>query len=99
MSWDSHVAEDRRIAFLRFLDAAPGYAANESLMQAALARIGHDVARDVIRSDAAWLAEQGLVRTETVQGVLVITITGRGQDVARGRAIVPGVKRPRPADL
>jgi hypothetical protein len=98
VSWDQHVAEDRRLALLRFLDAAPGYAANDSLLHAALERIGHTIARDVIRTDAAWLAEQGLVRTETVHGVLVVTITGRGQDVARGRAVVPGVKRPRAGD-
>jgi hypothetical protein len=92
------LAEDRRLALLRFLDAAPGYSANESLLHAALERIGHAVARDVVRSDAAWLAEQGLVRTEAVGGITVVEITGRGQDVAAGRAVVPGVKRPRAGD-
>lgn len=98
MSWDKHLSEDRRLVMLRFLAAAPGYSGNESLLQAALERIGHSVGRDVIRTEAAWLAEQGLLRTETVHGVLVLTITGRGQDVAAGRSVVPGVKRPRAGD-
>jgi Fe2+ or Zn2+ uptake regulation protein len=99
MSWDSHLAEDRRLAVLRFLDAAPAYAANESLLHEAMERVGHVVGRDTIRTDLSWLAEQGLLKLRTIADTLsVATITGRGQDVARGRAVVPGVKRPRAGD-
>ncbi|MCA3519733.1 MAG: ArsR family transcriptional regulator [Rhodobacter sp.] len=99
MSWDQHLAEDRRLAILRVLDAAPGYAANESLLHAAIERVGHIVGRDLLRSDLAWLAEVGLLRLSVIAGTLsVATITGRGQDVAQGRAVVPGVKRPRAGD-
>ncbi|EFF6969457.1 ArsR family transcriptional regulator, partial [Escherichia coli] len=44
----------------------------------------------------AWLAEQGLVRKRMlVNGYFIAELTGRGQDVAEGRASVPGVKKPR----
>lgn len=89
-------AENRRCAFLRFLADDPDYAMNTSLLQSALAAIGHGVSRDQIDTDAAWLEEQGLVAREDLDGIVVVKITRRGADVAAGRAVVPGVKRPGP---
>ena len=89
-------AENRRCAFLRFLAEEPDYAMNTSLIQDALAAVGHGVSRDVVHTDAAWLAETGLVSLEDLGGIVVVTLTGRGADVALGRAVVPGVKRPGP---
>lgn len=89
-------AESRRCAFLRFLADAPGCELNTSVMQDALDAYGHSVSRDQIDTDAAWLAEQGLVTVEDMRRVMVVRLTGRGHDVATGRATVPGVKRPRP---
>ena len=68
-------------------------------MQDLLASLGHGVSRAVIETDFAWLAEQGLVEVEQLGPLAVATMTGRGIDVAEGRATVPGVKRPRPRDL
>lgn len=91
------VAENRRLAVLRFLAEEQDYSTNDSVMQSALEQIGHGVARDVVRSDFAWLAEQGLVRVEVVMDKIhVATITARGIDVAHGRSTVPGVSRPGP---
>ncbi len=90
------VEEDRRLVILRTLEEDPGYSMNESVIQSVLASFGHNVSRDRVRQDLAWLAEQGLVRLETVVSVQVATLTGRGADVATGRARVPGVKRPSP---
>lgn len=91
------VTEDRRLAILRLLEGQVSYTANESVIDAALERLGHRVPRDVVRSDLAWLAEQGLVSTEMVAGtVMVATATERGADVAKGHARHPGVKRPSP---
>ncbi len=95
MSLAAILAEDRRLAILRLLDGEGG-AVNESVMQTALDALGHPVSRDVVRGEFAWLAEQGLVEVETVADhVQVARLTGRGEDVAGGRARVPGVKRPR----
>lgn len=92
------VAEDRRLGILRFLAEDADYSLNDSVLQTALDHIGHGVSRDVLRTDLAWLAEQGLVTVEAVMGgkVAVATLTARGADVAGGRAVVPGVKRPTP---
>ncbi|EDQ2494188.1 ArsR family transcriptional regulator, partial [Salmonella enterica subsp. enterica] len=49
---------------------------------------------DQVKTELRWLEEQSLVRTETLESVLVVWLTERGADVAAGRTIVPGVKRP-----
>ncbi|EII4332941.1 ArsR family transcriptional regulator [Salmonella enterica] len=88
------LTEDRRLVILRsLLDC--NNEANESILQDCLDAYGHNVSRDVVRSQIDWLAEQNLVTVENLSGFYVVTITGRGQDVAEGRAKVSGVKRPR----
>lgn len=89
-------AESRRCAFLRFLAADADYAMNTSLLQSALESVGHGVSRDCVNADAAWLEEQGLALREDLGGIIVVKITQRGLDVAEGRSVVPGVKRPGP---
>ena len=87
---------DRRIVILRCLSEDPGYDLNESVLQSMLEAIGHNVSRDRIRTDFQWLEEQGLVRLREVVNVQVASLTPRGADVATGKVVVPGVKRPRP---
>lgn len=88
--------EDRRLAILRFLSEDKGYALNTAMLQEALKAIGHNVSRDEVETQAAWLAEQGLVEVEKVGPVTVARLTERGLDCASGAACVPGVKRPGP---
>ena len=88
------MAEDRRLSILLLLDDA--IAANEALLQTALSNFGHTPSADQVAGDIAWLAEQGLVTTSGLAGLVVAKITQRGSDVANGRAVVPGVQRPRP---
>jgi len=90
------VDADRRLVILRALEEDPGYDLNEYVLQSVLEALGHTVSRDRLRADLAWLEEQGLVTVDEVAGVKVAKLTGRGSDVAAGRAVVPGVKRPRP---
>lgn len=89
-------AEDRRLVILRFLAEEPDYRLNTSLLQSLLDAIGHAESRDVINADAAWLRDMGLVLMETLQHIVVLTLTERGKDVAQGRSVVPGIKRPSP---
>ncbi len=96
MDYLQRIAEDRRLSILLLLDASPGGAANEALLQSALPEFGHDPSADQVRTDLAWLAEQRLLGQRDMQGLMVATITVRGIDAAHGRATVPGVKRPRP---
>lgn len=88
--------EDRRLVILRFLAEDKGYSLNTSVLQDALCAMGHNVSRDEVETLAAWLDEQGLVELEKVGRVTVLKLTSRGADVAAGRAVVPGVKRPMP---
>ena len=92
------ITKNRRLAILRFLAEDADYSHNTSVLQSALAQIGHGVSRDVVEADAAWLDEQELATIDRVEGlpVTVLHITGRGLDVARGFAVHPGVDRPLP---
>lgn len=95
-SFAQTLAEDRRLCLLKLLEQAPGYEANGYLLQAALPQFGHESSLDAVKGDLAWLAEQQLVSVKELGGVTIATLTQRGADVADGRAVVPGVKKPRP---
>lgn len=94
MSFADFLREDQRLVMLRFLSEMPSYSSNSSVIYQALTRYGHAPSRDQIKSELRWLEEQGLVTVEDIETVLVARLTERGSDVAAGRAIVPGVKRP-----
>ncbi|MGE4504051.1 MAG: ArsR family transcriptional regulator [Desulfovibrionaceae bacterium] len=98
MSFADLITEDRRLVILRLLKDASGYALNTIVLKAAVQSLGHKCSTDQVRSDAAWLEEQGLVGVERLEGVWVLTARRRGLDVAVGEAVVPGVKRPEPGE-
>ncbi len=95
-SFAEHLAEDRRLVILRLLEQSPGYEANESMIGAVLPDIGHVVSRDQVRTDFAWLKEQGLLMLEELAMVMIAKLTQRGVEAALGIITVPGVKRPAP---
>ncbi len=86
--------QDMRLVILRLLAEMPGYKSNSSVLTVALERYGHTASRDQVKTELAWLRDQGMVQLDDMEAVLVATLTERGSDVATGRAIVPGVKRP-----
>lgn len=88
--------EHLRISILRLLSGAPAYRANSSILHGETTRFGLAASRDQVKTEMAWLAEQGLIVTEDVGGMVVATLTERGLDVAEGRAVQPGVQRPSP---
>jgi DNA-binding transcriptional ArsR family regulator len=94
MSLRDLLEEDRRLVILRSLVDVGGEA-NESILNDCLDAYGHRVSRDQVRAQLAWLQEQGVVTIEMVGSYMVATLTGRGQDVAEGRCVVPGIKKPR----
>lgn len=99
MSYQTTITEDRRLSLLLVLQATPGYSANQFLLSQAIDGVyGHKASIDQVRGDLAWLAEQGLVTTREPgnSGVMLAELTARGADVAAGRAVVPGVKKPLP---
>ena len=88
--------EHLRLAVLQILAEDSDYAHNEMVLSSALNQLGHGVSSDQLRTELAWLAEQGLISVEDVSGIQVARLLSRGQDVARGLAQAPGVARPRP---
>lgn len=88
-------AADQRLIVLQALEEDPGYSHNEGVLRSVLGTFGHQLSRDALRTELAWLDEQGLITVSDAGGVQVASLTSRGQDVALGRARVPGVARPR----
>ncbi len=89
------VAKDIRLVMLRSM-AEDGNCLNESMLQSILELFGHNVSRDRVRTEMRWLQEQGLIQIDTVAGILVGRLTGRGADIAEGKCRIDGVKCPRP---
>lgn len=73
-----------------------GYSANDAILTDLVRARGIVNSVDVVRTELAWLEEQGLVTVERFDELAVATITRRGVDVANGAARVPGVHRPLP---
>ena len=96
MSLDAFLAEDRRLVVLRTLAEDSDYSVNSSILQVALERFGHNVGRATVHAIIGWLEEKALVTVDRVESVQVAKLTQRGLDVAKGREIEPGVKRPGP---
>lgn len=95
MNFNELKRSDMRLVMLRSI-ADDGYSLNESLIQTVLELYGHTATRDQVRTQMRWLEEQGLVSIDDIAGILVAKLTGRGADVASGKATVDGIKRPRP---
>ena len=97
MSFADLVSQHRRISILRVLAEAPENSANDAILHSALEELGMACSRDQVRGELAWLEEQGLLKQEHVsERISVVTLTQRGDDVAAGRVVQPGVKRPSP---
>ena len=96
MSYRDLIAADLRLVILQALEQDPDYSHNDAVLQRLLAAVGHAVSHDRLRTELDWLAEQGLITVEEIEGLLVSKLTTRGEDVALGRTRVSGVARPRP---
>lgn len=91
------ISTQLRLTILRLLAEDGVYTANSSVLASAVASMGFNVSRSQIRTELAWLKEQGLVTlTQPLSDLDVASISERGLDVAAGRARVPGVDRPTP---
>ncbi|WP_027237257.1 VpaChn25_0724 family phage protein [Leisingera caerulea] len=96
MSYHETVREHARIAILRFLEDAPAYTSNASMLGTQLPRLGIAFTRDQVATELHWLQEQGLVSLEDNSGFIVATATTRGVEIAQGIARHPNIQRPRP---
>ncbi len=90
------VTQDLRLTVLHLLTQADGYDLNSSILASALREFGHRPSMDRLEMELGWLAERGLITIVKVGHLTVSKLTLRGEDVAYGHAVVPGVKRPGP---
>jgi len=98
MSFAKIQQEDRRLVILLLLMQSDQYSANEHLLRSALDAWGHNVGRDLMRTELAWLEEQRLVAVSSTGDLQIAKLTSRGKDVAEGRTRTPGVKVPEPGE-
>lgn len=97
MSYEALVIEDLRLGVLELLEEDADYSHNEAILQRLLSRRrAHSVSCDMLRSQLAWLADQGLVTLDQSADLWTAKLTRRGEDVALGRGRVPGIARPLP---
>jgi len=89
-AWREHL----RIALLRTLANAPAHQLNDSILADVVRNAGINATRDQVRVELQWLAEAGLASLQSFDALAVATLTGRGEDVAAGRSLAPGVKKP-----
>lgn len=96
MSYAQTLAEHRRISILRVLMETGGKG-NESILADALESLGLDagLTRNVVREDLRFLERVGAIRIEWFGDSLAVAhILERGTDIARGRIVADGIKRP-----
>lgn len=99
-SFAERVAEDRRAAVLRILEAAEAHSLNEDILVRELMRLRTGVVtQDDMRGLLTWLERSGLVLVEQLSGagthgaLWIAQATRAGRDVARG-AKHPGIAQP-----
>ena len=93
---DRTKSEHRALAILRALDRSPGYKVNSAVLLDWLRSIGLVSTRTELNEAISNLERLGLIKTETVEGLIVLELRERGQDVACGRELADGVSRPEP---
>ena len=88
----------RTILSLLLYDA--DYRLSVDMLELVLDAAGHNLTRDQIETEAAWLEEQGYVtRERPARGLVVVTLTDRGLEIARGKVRVPGIRDLRPSEI
>lgn len=89
--------EDRRLCVLQLLHESNGYTANENVVREGLkSAFGHSISHDRMRTDLAWLHEQGVITIGTKGSPWVARLTDYGADGVAGATWIPGIKRPSP---
>lgn len=94
MSYEQTLSKHRRLTILRFLADSPEYTSNASILFEVCNQFGVTSSRDQIAGELAWLKENGMVTYEEHGDFIVVSVTSRGVDIAKGRARHDGVQRP-----
>lgn len=90
------IRKHRRLAILRHLEGCSDYTSNASILVDVLEGVGIRSSRDQVVTELAWLKENGMVDYADTGAFLVVEGTGRGMEIAVGRASHPDIQRPSP---
>ena len=91
----------RRIAILRFLFVAPGKTVNSDILKIVLNERGITTSKDDLENDLCFLNAENCIEYKYFfeeNNLRVITLTEKGEDVATGKTIIAGIRRPRKGD-
>lgn len=81
---------EQRLVVLQRLEAAPNQMLDIPRLRAALIEARHALSLDQLQALMNWLDEAGLL-IRMGERIMVLKLTARGEDVARGLATHPGV--------
>lgn len=95
MNHDDYMTPRRRLAMLCVLSCENNYQLPLRVLKEKVGTVGYAETMSRIRTDAAWLAEQGLINLAHD----VVTLTERGNETVSGLAVTPGVSRPGPGEV
>lgn len=96
MSLEDLENADFRRQILNLLNADTDASINDSILKSELAVLGYPIATDRLKQQLYWLQAQGLVAVESlISGILLITLTDKGEDVACNRSKIEGIARGR----
>lgn len=90
----TYTAELNRLKILQALLPATEYTLDLELLSDYLA-----IGMLTLTEHVGWLKDQGLVGLDQVDGVTSVRMSRTGKDVALGRTLVSGVRRPDPAAI
>ena len=92
--------EYHRRAILSLLLYDTDYRLSLDMLELVLDAAGHNITRDQLETETAWLEEQGYVmRERPTMRLVVVALTDRGLEIARGKARVPGIRDLRPSEI
>lgn len=96
MTYAERIAQQQRLLLLQALQQDNDYTVSDLMLQAWLDECGMALSRDKLRTELQWLMDQGVLELECSGALYIAKLTGRGLDIAEGRATNPGIARPRP---
>lgn len=85
---------EARIIILQLLEKAPDGESSAAMLTALLKSTATQLWLDQVIEQADWLAERDLVETGQLSGMIMIKITGKGRNIAKGLARHDGIDRP-----
>lgn len=90
--------EDHRRSALWFLLYDSDYELSDTMLQQCFEMQRKSISSDQLKTQIAWLCEQGLTTVSNISGISSVALTDRGLEVAKGMVRAVGVRDLRPSE-